>query len=140
MSEIDILFEGCPCPKDCGGMLYYPLVENCSCHINPPCAACISVKLTCNECGEEFRKAEKSFYIYPWALPQREKPSHDLGSGKRIFDYSYDGRSGSTMVYQGRYEGDVSPQDIIKLFGDGTFGHRGPSMYNGRFTYTKITD
>lgn len=67
-------------------------------------------------------------------------PSTDLGEGKRIFDYDYDSRSGSTMVWRGRYEGDVTAEDIIKHFGDGTFGHRGPSLGHGRFTYTKITD
>lgn len=68
------------------------------------------------------------------------KPSHDLGDGKRIFDYKYDSSSGSTMEYTGRYEGHVKPEDIIQALGDGTFGHRGPKMYGGHFTYTKITD
>ncbi len=68
------------------------------------------------------------------------KRSIDLGNSKRIFDFNYDSSSGSTMVYKGRYEGNVSPQDIINALGDGTFGHRGPTMTNGYFTYTKITD
>lgn len=44
------------------------------------------------------------------------------------------------MEYRGYYKGDVTAQDIIDTFGDGTFGHRGPTLNNGRFTYTKITD
>ena len=64
----------------------------------------------------------------------------DLGDGKRIFDCDYNSSSGSTMEYRGRYEGPVTAEDIIKLLGDGTFGHRGPRMINGSFTYTKITD
>lgn len=47
----------------CGGILEYPLVENCSCHMgNPPCSACTDVELTCNECGwteEDFEAEEK---------------------------------------------------------------------------------
>lgn len=69
-----------------------------------------------------------------------KKPSIDLGDGKRIFDYDYDSSSGSTMVYSGRYEGNVTSEDIIKALGDGSFGHRGPFFQDGRFTYTKITD
>jgi hypothetical protein len=131
--------EGSPCPYGCGGTLYYPPVTNCSCHINPPCSACISVKLTCNQCGEEFREVEEnnSTSFKPHKI---ERPSRDFGNGKRIFDYGYDSSSGSTMVYTGRYEGDVTPQDILSFFGSGTFGHRGPSMHNGRFSFTKITD
>jgi len=45
--------EGSKCP-DCGiGVLEYPMVENCACHINPPCNACVENLLTCPECGWE---------------------------------------------------------------------------------------
>jgi hypothetical protein len=48
------------------------------------------------------------------------------------------------MVYTGKYEGAVTAAEILAHFGDGTFGHRGPTLYgddkSGRFTYTKITD
>jgi len=64
----------------------------------------------------------------------------DLGNGKRIFDYDYDSSSGSTMLYTGRYDGAVSAQDIITALGDGSFGHRGPVLSGGKFTYTKVTD
>jgi TPP-dependent indolepyruvate ferredoxin oxidoreductase alpha subunit len=64
----------------------------------------------------------------------------DLGNGKRLLNWDYDSSSGSTMVYRGQYEGPVTEQDIIDCLGDGTFGHRGPTLGNGRFTYTKITD
>lgn len=55
MSVID-LDEGMQCPEgDCGGALYFPKVEDCSCHIAPPCAACTDIVLTCNRCGWEDR-------------------------------------------------------------------------------------
>jgi hypothetical protein len=69
-----------------------------------------------------------------------EMKEHSFGNGKRIFDWDYDSSSWSTMLYTGRYEGDVTQQDIISYLGDGTFGHRGPIFNHGRFTYTKITD
>jgi len=47
--------EGDRCENsECNGVLYYPKVENCSCHINPPCHECVSVCLTCKDCGEEY--------------------------------------------------------------------------------------
>ncbi len=35
----------------CDGVMVYPPVENCSCHINPPCSACVANILTCDKCG-----------------------------------------------------------------------------------------
>lgn len=139
MSAIE---EAGGCPEQCGGHLHYPKVEDCSCHISPPCAACTDVCLTCGFCGWREPlvpvRASETAVSTPWW--DRPKPSHDLGNGKRIFDYGYDSRSGSTMVYRGRYEGEVTAADIIALLGDGTFGHRGPALSNGHFAYTKITD
>jgi hypothetical protein len=42
--------EGDNCPE-CDGTMVFPEVENCSCHISPPCAACVSNSLTCDSCG-----------------------------------------------------------------------------------------
>jgi hypothetical protein len=48
--------EGGECPECKEGILYYPKVENCSCHIHPPCSACVNNVLTCpNCCWEEDR-------------------------------------------------------------------------------------
>lgn len=48
--------EGDKCPhfgSDCCGRLILPPVENCSCHINPPCAQCTNNRLRCDDCGED---------------------------------------------------------------------------------------
>jgi hypothetical protein len=43
--------EGDVCGRDnCKGILYYPKVENCSCHTNPPCSTCVENKLSCPVC------------------------------------------------------------------------------------------
>ena len=139
----DTFEEGQACPEKCGGHLSLPAVKNCSCHINPPCSACVNRLLTCDVCGwEEPEEIMVYQTVLGMMLGERifKRPSKDLGNGKLLYDYDYDSRSGSTMVYKGRYEGPVTPQDILEFFGDGTFGHRGPSLYNGAFTYTKITD
>ena len=42
--------------ENCPGILEYPLPINCSCHINPPCHACVERKLTCPYCGYEMEE------------------------------------------------------------------------------------
>ena len=145
------LEEGDSCPE-CVGVLGYPEVRGCSCHINPPCSACVDNPLTCDKCGFEEDPP------YPDGTPKPSKAQEDAWNkhrddyeaarqrghtfehGGRIWDVDYDSRSGSTMVFRGRYEGPVTPADILDYLGDGTFGHRGPSLDRGLFTYTKITD
>jgi hypothetical protein len=80
-----------------------------------------------------------------WAKAQKEYEARKLKGtilpgGGRIFNVNSDGRSGSTMVFTGSYEGPVTAAEIYKHLGDGTFGHRGPTLFGNRFTYTKITD
>lgn len=46
--------EGDQCPDPaCSGTMQFRPVENCSCHISPPCFACTTNPLVCSECGEE---------------------------------------------------------------------------------------
>lgn len=137
--------EGDKCPNHhCSGTLEFLPSKSCSCHISPPCSSCTDIPLTCSECKWTAPIIENEESTRPVSpdISERyfKRPSEDLGNGKRIFDYDYDSSSGSTMVYSGRYEGPVTAKDILDYFGDGTFGHRGPSLHNGRFSYTKITD
>jgi hypothetical protein len=39
-------------PRPCSGTMHYGKVENCSCHINPPCGHCEDNPLVCDTCGE----------------------------------------------------------------------------------------
>ncbi len=44
--------EGGRCPrKTCSGKMEFQRDESCSCHIHPPCSACVNAVLTCNRCG-----------------------------------------------------------------------------------------
>lgn len=45
--------EDNPKPLPCTGTMHYADVENCSCHINPPCSWCENNPLVCDTCGEE---------------------------------------------------------------------------------------
>ena len=56
--EKTYLEEGDRCPE-CGELMGYEKVKNCSCHINPPCAACYTNPLVCLSCGLD---AEEWFY------------------------------------------------------------------------------
>ncbi|MGR0185485.1 hypothetical protein [Azospirillum aestuarii] len=153
--------EGAGCPAGCGGALHFPPVENCRCHISAPCSYCTDNRLVCDGCGWEepatahapLRKEDHDAYA-KWAEEWAEAKArgHTFPHGGRIFNISDDGRSGSTMVFTGQYEGPVTVTDIFNYLGDGTFGHRGPHLYpsnrhepdpskvKGSFTYTKITD
>lgn len=35
----------------CAGTMELPEPENCSCHISPPCSACVDREFTCATCG-----------------------------------------------------------------------------------------
>ena len=46
--------EGDTCFREwCQGKLAYVRNRSCSCHINPPCSACVDAKLACTKCGFE---------------------------------------------------------------------------------------
>jgi len=48
------LYEGDVCNRNsCKGVIEEHPVENCSCHINPPCSACTEPREYCPECGWE---------------------------------------------------------------------------------------
>jgi len=48
MFEIE---EGDICPECNNGIMGFEPVENCSCHINPPCSQCVNNPLVCLSCG-----------------------------------------------------------------------------------------
>lgn len=46
--------EGEVCNRDgCSGIMWLPPVENCSCHISPPCNRCVNNGVVCKECGAD---------------------------------------------------------------------------------------
>jgi hypothetical protein len=46
--------EGATCNRDgCDGEMALPQVENCSCHISPPCHACTTNRPRCFKCGAD---------------------------------------------------------------------------------------
>ena len=46
--------DKCPnCGPDCCGRLRRVPDDECTCHIAPPCWACVHAKFVCDDCGEE---------------------------------------------------------------------------------------
>lgn len=51
MTEME---EGQICPvHGCAGVLGYAPVQECRCHLSPPCSACTENPLVCLTCGEQ---------------------------------------------------------------------------------------
>lgn len=48
---MDTLEKGDKCPECGRGIMVFGPVENCTCHINPPCNACVENPLICSICG-----------------------------------------------------------------------------------------
>ena len=54
--------EGDPCGiigddrEVCPGTLGYAPVENCNCHVSPPCGACVANPLRCGTCFETMER------------------------------------------------------------------------------------
>lgn len=46
--------EGDICNRDgCEGVMQLPPVNDCSCHISPPCSACEQNRIVCDTCGAD---------------------------------------------------------------------------------------
>lgn len=52
--EGKVVEEGDKCQTEgCDGEMEFGILENCSCHVNAPCSACVDQKLTCDKCYNE---------------------------------------------------------------------------------------
>lgn len=48
--------DGAKCGRDgCEGVMTLGKVQNCHCHISPPCWACVENPLVCSECGHKVK-------------------------------------------------------------------------------------
>jgi hypothetical protein len=132
------LEEGDKCPKyPCKGKMHYPLPENCSCHISPPCSACTDIVLTCNECGwEDDSEPERAVMVCPGLSEIIHKP-RKLDNTK--IDYRILPHTHFTMILKGVYPEHMSQQEVKEQV-KGTFGGRMVSFKDGKFEYIAYTD
>ncbi len=66
--------EGENCPECKKGVMILGEVENCSCHIDPPCSACVDNLLICNACDFEEEKWKIGDKVNYLGTRTRESP------------------------------------------------------------------
>jgi hypothetical protein len=125
------------CPECGKGKLYYPPVENCSCHINPPCSACTDNKLICDKCGYEPEEPEFKDIPVAYGLFMREYKPKPLDNTK--IDYRIKMHTGSTMIKEGVYPKGTPIEKVRKVV-NGTFGGRFEYFKDGKFKFIAYTD
>jgi len=132
--------EGDRCGRDgCNGVIAVRPVENCSCHINPPCGSCTEPREYCPECDwhvqddTDFRPVSVAPGL---AILERVKP-RPLDPTK--IDYRIHMHSNSSQRVEGVYPLGT-PQAEVEAQVRGTFGGRFNYFGGGRFEYIAYTD
>ncbi len=129
--------EGDSCPECDNGKLIYPPVENCSCHINPPCSDCTDRLLTCTSCGNPVDEPDyKDIGVAP-GLQMREFKPKPLDNTK--IDYRTKMHTAATMIHVGVYSDGITKSEVENKV-RGTFGGRFNYFGNGKFEYVAYTD
>lgn len=134
--------EGAACKrKGCKGVIEARPVENCSCHISPPCGACTATKEYCPECGYD-RKDD--FVMNDFVIsPNKETGVYRSWEPRPLdntkIDWRSKGHTHFTMIKEGVYPKDSSMAAVEKEV-RGTFGGRFEYFENGKFKYVAYTD
>lgn len=134
--------EGDRCPecaeKHEQGVLRYNKPQNCSCHISPPCGACTSARLECDNCGWEDDSEEEKYVPTEFeGLSQRIVKPRPFDNTK--VDYRSRGHTNSSMIKEGVYPLHMDIREVEKEV-TGTFGGRFESFKDGKFKYIAYTD
>lgn len=141
MSDFGYL-EGEVCGrKMCSGIVKEHSVDNCSCHICPPCGACTSPRGYCETCGwkesedqiinDYVVSVDKSTGVFRSWEPRPLDPSK--------LDWRSHPHTNSTMIKEGVYPPQMTAADVEKEV-RGTFGGRFQSFKDGHFKYIAYTD
>jgi hypothetical protein len=139
--------EGGVCNRNgCTGIIAEHPVENCSCHIDPPCGACTTPREYCPVCD--------------WCITDDETPFNDFLVGPvkadgawthyrprpldaTKIDWHSKSHTSSSMIKAGVYpqSGDDEADRVAVLaMVKGTFGGRFNKFGNGSFEYVAYTD
>ncbi len=131
--------EGDKCPvSGCGGTCGFRAVENCSCHISPPCHRCVDNPLVCLTCGWTNEDEPEAVYVQVApGLLQREVKPRQLDSTK--IDYRTKMHTHFTQIAEGVYP-EGTTRDQVEAVVKGTFGGRFESFGGGKFRYIQYTD
>lgn len=135
--------EGSRCARGgCSGVIEAERVENCSCHISPPCWRCTSAGLVCPKCGWE--SADDDVVIDELAVSADRPASvfrtwtpRQLDTSR--IDWHNRSHSSSSMLRDGVYPPEATMAEVeAKVIG--TFGGRFESFGGGKFKYIAYTD
>ena len=127
--------------NDCAGIIKERPVENCSCHINPPCSSCTEPRGYCPVCDWDEREdiivndfvvnVDKKTGVYKSYEPRKLDPTK--------IDWHSFVHTHFTMKQEGVYpEGTTQEQVLEKV--KGTFGGRFTRFGGGKFEYIAYTD
>lgn len=140
MSEFGQM-EGETCWRNgCQGVVAVAPVENCSCHIRPPCGPCTEPREFCPVC--EWRAVDDEDYRYVpteyVGLMVRERAKPQPLDPRKI-DYRIKSHSNASQICEGVYpEGTTIAEVEARV--RGTFGGRFEHFGEGTFRYVAYTD
>lgn len=134
--------EGSRCARwGCSGVIKVEQVENCSCHISPPCGQCTSVGLTCPKCGwrseddvvinDSVVNVDRPTGVFRVWTPRKLDVSR--------IDWFSKPHTNSSMIKEGVYPPSATKADVEAAV-VGTFGGRFEQFGGGRFKYIAYTD
>jgi hypothetical protein len=134
--------EGEPCNRrGCQGVIAIYSVENCSCHIKPPCGACTAPRGYCTTCDWQ-EKDDRIFNDFvvnedPKTGTWRTYTLRPLDPTK--LDYHNKAHTHFSMIKEGVYPEGMTREQVLAEV-KGTFGGRFEYFDKGRFKYVAYTD
>lgn len=134
--------EGETCNRrGCKGVIKERAIENCSCHISPPCSACTAPRAYCPVCdwdeaddvviNDHVVNVDKATGNYRFWTERL------LDSTK--IDWRNKSHSNASMIKEGVYPDGTTRAEVEELV-RGTFGGRFEQFGGGKFKYIAYTD
>lgn len=125
----------------CKGIIAEHPVENCSCHINPPCSSCTDPRGYCPECGWEAKNDSiVNDYVVNW---DQKTPTYHSYHPRPLDPTKIDWRNKEhthfSMIKEGVYPEGTTMEEVRKLV-NGTFGGRFEYFNGGKFKFIAYTD
>ena len=132
------IYDGEICNRNgCNGTIEEHPVENCSCHINPPCGQCTAPRNYCNKCDWDESEDTIPISEYGGSI-WKPQPPRELDPAKINWNVFSTGTS-CTMIKRGTYPPGTTIGELRKEV-NGTFGGRFNYMENGKFEFVAYTD
>lgn len=139
--------EGAVCWRNgCQGVIAVRPVENCSCHIAPPCGECSTPREYCPEC--DWRAEDDHGVFNDFSVKYKDKRKGIFGGieiwkprplDPRKIDYRTSSHTHSSQICEGVYPEGTTREQVEALV-RGTFGGRFNHFGEGRFEYVAYTD